>query len=68
MTCGMEESEGKFPPLLINSVDENQKGRKKREKEKERRGEGKRRRKREKEEEKGKEKFSLRSDSRSSTV
>ena len=29
MTCGMEESGGKFPLLLINSVDENQGGRKK---------------------------------------
>ena len=68
MTCGMEESEGKFPPLLINSVDENQKGRKKREKEKERRGEGKLRRKREKWEEKGKGKFFLSSESQSSIV
>ena len=25
-TCGMEESGGKFPPFLINSVNENQKG------------------------------------------
>ena len=25
MTCGMEESGGKFPPLLNNSVNENQK-------------------------------------------
>ena len=36
MTCGIEESGGKFPPLLINSVDENQKGRKKEEREKKR--------------------------------
>ena len=34
MTCGMEESGGKFPPLLNNLINENQKrGEKKRENE-----------------------------------
>ena len=67
-TCGMEESEGKFPPLLINSMNENQKREKekKKRKKKERRGEGKRRRKRKKG--KGKGKFSRRSEGRSLTV
>ena len=67
-TCGMEESGGKFPPLLINSMNENQKREKekKKRKKKERRGEGKRRRKRKKG--KGKGKFSRRSEGRSLTV
>ena len=54
-TCGMvEESGGKFPPLLINSVKRTKKGEGKRER---KGGEGKRRRKMEKWEEKGKGKF-----------
>ena len=45
-TYGMEESGGKFPPLLINLVNQNKKGREKRGKKKrERRGKGKRGRK-----------------------
>ena len=47
--CGMEESRGKFPPFLINSVNENQEREKERRKEKEER---RRRKMKEKEEEK----------------
>ena len=36
-TCGMEESGGKFPPLLINSVNENQKREKEKKKNERRR-------------------------------
>ena len=46
-TCGMEESGGKFPPLLINSMNENQK----REKEKKKKRKERRRETEEKEEE-----------------
>ena len=34
VTCGMEESGGKFPPLLMHSVDENKKEKKEERKEK----------------------------------
>ena len=57
VTCDMEESGGKFPPLLINSMEENQKWRKKRGKKKKGEEKEKRRRKREKWEEKEKEIF-----------
>ena len=37
MTCGMEESGGKFPPLLNNWVNENQKRREKKRKKRKKR-------------------------------